>query len=92
MQIMTVRWPRTAPTPTSPSCRPPPRWVPPLHSAPLPLRQAVLARLAELPELFVAVITGRCIPDIRAKVGIKNVTYAGNHGLDIVHPDGTKVE
>ena len=24
------------------------------------------------------------------KVNIKNITYAGNHGLDIVHPDGTK--
>ena len=23
-------------------------------------------------------------------MNIKNITYAGNHGLDIVHPDGTK--
>ena len=36
------------------------------------------------------VITGRCIPDIRAKVDIRNITYAGNHGVDIRHPDGTR--
>ena len=35
-------------------------------------------------------ITGRCIPDIKNKVGIKNITYAGNHGIDIRHPDGTR--
>merc|ERR1711892_1391343 len=49
-----------------------------------------LQRLADMPEVFVSVITGRCIPDIRAKVNIKNITYAGNHGIDIIHPDGTK--
>ena len=43
-------------------------------------------------EVFVAVITGRCIPDIKNKVGIKNITYAGNHGIDIRHPDGTRHE
>jgi trehalose 6-phosphate synthase/phosphatase len=51
----------------------------------------VLQRLADMPEVFVSVITGRCIPDIKAKVNIKNITYAGNHGIDIIHPDGTKV-
>ena len=40
--------------------------------------------------MFVGVITGRCIPDIRAKVDIRNITYAGNHGADIRHPDGTR--
>ena len=74
----------------------------------------VLRRLADMPEVFVSVITGRCLPDIKAKVtvviqtlfiiitvslfcgallfqvNIRNITYAGNHGLDIVHPDGTR--
>jgi len=50
----------------------------------------VLERLAELPSVFVSVITGRSIPDIKTKVDIKNITYAGNHGIDIVHPDGSK--
>jgi len=55
-----------------------------------PATKEVLQRLADMPEVFVSVITGRCLPDIKAKVNIKNITYAGNHGLDIVHPDGTK--
>jgi len=50
----------------------------------------VLERLSSMPEVFVSVITGRSIPDIRTKVCIDNVTYAGNHGIDIVHPDGSK--
>jgi trehalose 6-phosphate synthase/phosphatase len=24
------------------------------------------------------------------QVGIDGITYAGNHGLEIIHPDGTK--
>ena len=52
--------------------------------------RAVLQRLADMPEVFIAVITGRSIPDIKKKVNIKNVTYAGNHGIDIRHPDGTR--
>ena len=52
--------------------------------------RAVLQRLADMPEVFIAVITGRSIPDIKMKVNIKNLTYAGNHGIDIRHPDGTR--
>jgi len=50
----------------------------------------VLERLADMPGVFVSIITGRSIPDIKGKADIKNVTYAGNHGIDIVHPDGSK--
>lgn len=25
-----------------------------------------------------------------AQVGIEGITYAGNHGLEILHPDGSK--
>ena len=53
--------------------------------------KAVLERLVKIPEVFLAVITGRSIPDIKQKIGIEGITYAGNHGLDIVHPDGTQV-
>ena len=54
--------------------------------------KAVLERLSKNPDIFMAIITGRSIPDIKQKVGIKGITYAGNHGLDINHPDGTKVQ
>ena len=34
----------------------------------------------------VAIISGRAIADIKAKVGIKGIIYAGNHGLEIEGP------
>ena len=52
----------------------------------------ILERLSKMPDVFMGIITGRSIPDIKQKVGIPGITYAGNHGLDIVHPDGTKVK
>ena len=45
----------------------------------------------ELCNLSHSIDLGRSIPDIKTKVSIKNITYAGNHGIDIVHPDGSKV-
>lgn len=29
-------------------------------------------------------------PLITIRVGIEGITYAGNHGLEILHPDGSK--
>ena len=34
------------------------------------LHVQVLQRLADMPEVFVSVITGRCLPDIKAKVSV----------------------
>ena len=51
----------------------------------------VLERLALLPDVFVAVISGRSVTNVKEMVGIEGITFAGNHGLDIIHPDGTKV-
>lgn len=28
--------------------------------------------------------------NVKAMVGIEGITYAGNHGLEIEHPDGSK--
>lgn len=52
--------------------------------------ERALQRLASNPEVFVAVISGRGIVDVQNKVGIKNITYAGNHGIEIQNPDGTR--
>lgn len=30
-----------------------------------------------------ATISGRCLKDIKKKVGLKNIIYSGNHGLEI---------
>ena len=51
----------------------------------------VLERLALLPDVFVAVISGRSVTNVKEMVGIEGITFAGNHGLDIIHLDGTKV-
>ena len=44
-----------------------------------------------MPDVFVAVISGRSVTNVKEMVGIEGITYAGNHGLEIIHPDGTKV-
>ena len=36
----------------------------------------------------VAIISGRDLADVRARVGIDDVIYAGSHGFDIAGPDG----
>ncbi|XP_055921056.1 uncharacterized protein LOC129952489 isoform X2 [Eupeodes corollae] len=46
--------------------------------------------LAKNPKVFMAVISGRGLKDVEGKVGIKNITYAGNHGIEIQSPDGSR--
>lgn len=36
----------------------------------------------------VAIISGRGLPDVRAKVGLPGLWYAGSHGLELLDPDG----
>ncbi len=50
----------------------------------------MLERLANNPDVFIAVISGRSVNNVKDMVGIDGITYAGNHGLEILHPDGTK--
>jgi trehalose 6-phosphate phosphatase len=40
--------------------------------------------------VLVAIVSGRDLDDVRRKVGIDGLAYAGSHGLDILHPDGTR--
>ncbi|MFA6282370.1 MAG: trehalose-phosphatase [Candidatus Omnitrophota bacterium] len=46
----------------------------------------LLFKLTKIPSCKVAVISGRSLDDVRKKVGIKNIIYAGNHGLEIEGP------
>ncbi|KAF4532499.1 hypothetical protein B566_EDAN003075 [Ephemera danica] len=50
----------------------------------------VLERLANMTDVNIAVISGRSLGNVSRMVGIENITYAGSHGLEILHPDGTK--
>jgi len=59
---------------------------------------ALLLRLSGQERYVVGVISGRSLPDLRAKVGIEGLVYAGNHGLEIqgpgidfVHPEALRL-
>ena len=45
-----------------------------------------LLRLVRLPGIRVAVVSGRSLSDLRERVGIRRITLAGNHGLEIEGP------
>jgi alpha,alpha-trehalase len=48
----------------------------------------LLERLGNLPNVYLAIISGRALEDIREKVGLPKITYVGNHGLSIQNPAG----
>ncbi|SFR31912.1 trehalose 6-phosphate phosphatase [Halogeometricum limi] len=59
----------------------------------LPESRAALEELHSHPSVTVAVVSGRKLADVRARVDLPSVTYAGNHGLELrtegvtqVHP------
>ncbi len=49
--------------------------------------RAVLARLQRHPRSLVAVVSGRALDDVRARVDLPGLYYVGNHGLEIAGPD-----
>ena len=48
--------------------------------------RSALQRLARMPHVTLAIVSGRALDDIRARVGIDGLIYAGNHGLEIASP------
>lgn len=65
----------------------------------LPAAAAALDRLASRPDTDVAVVSGRGLADVRARVALDGIWYAGNHGLEIagpglerLHPEAAAVE
>jgi len=48
----------------------------------------VLTRLAQ--RCPVAIISGRVLADVRERVGLANIAYAGSHGFDFMTPDGNE--
>ena len=46
----------------------------------------VLERLQKNRKVLLAVISGRSLKDVKSKVGIKGIIYAGNHGMEISGP------
>ncbi|MDD5647925.1 MAG: trehalose-phosphatase [Dehalococcoidia bacterium] len=48
--------------------------------------RVMLGKLAHRPGVTVGIISGRAISDIREMVGVDNIIFAGNHGLEIEGP------
>ncbi|MGQ4600791.1 trehalose-phosphatase [Nocardia sp. R6R-6] len=59
----------------------------PADAKPVDGAAATLAELAA--RCPVAVISGRDLNDLRARVGVGGIWYAGSHGFDLLAPDGT---
>src|SRR5690606_1466285 len=45
-----------------------------------------LNRLRQRSDVDIAVVSGRALSDVRARVGIQGLLYAGNHGMEIEGP------
>ncbi|KAF2364431.1 HAD-superfamily hydrolase subfamily IIB [Trinorchestia longiramus] len=54
-----------------------------------PETKNVLTKLSNMPDINIAIISGRSLDNVKQMVGIEGLTYAGNHGFQIRHPDGT---
>jgi Trehalose-phosphatase len=54
-----------------------------------PAVREVLAKLAQLSNTTVAIVTGRALADVRERVNLGSLAYAGNHGLEIHVGDNT---
>ncbi len=53
----------------------------------LPEARPILDQLAERSDTEIALVSGRSLHDLRSRIGIDDVYYAGNHGLEIHGPD-----
>ncbi|MFC6906143.1 trehalose-phosphatase [Halalkalicoccus tibetensis] len=58
-----------------------------------PENRELLERLRDAGDTRVAVVSGRALTDVRERVGVEGIAYAGNHGLEleregsvVVHP------
>lgn len=64
----------------------------PIHDRPSdcyldPETRRTLTLLASQPQLTLGIVSGRELADLKPRVGIDDIIYAGNHGLEIEGPD-----
>lgn len=52
--------------------------------------KAILDRLSQKQNVYLAIISGRGVENVKSIVGLQNIVYAGNHGLEVSYPDGSK--
>ncbi len=48
--------------------------------------RSLLESLAKNPKYFIAIVSGRSVEYLKSQIALEGVTYAGNHGLEIVGP------
>jgi trehalose 6-phosphate phosphatase len=53
--------------------------------------RSIIERLASRSDTRVAIVSGRGLADLRSRVPLANVYFAGNHGLEIEGPDVTRM-
>jgi len=58
----------------------------PEEAAILPAASRALRRLADRPDTLVAIVSGRGVEDVRARVREERAFFAGNHGFEIEGP------
>jgi len=52
----------------------------------------LLANLKRNPKILMAIVSGRSLRDIQSRIGLKGISYVGNHGLEVFIPKhGRKV-
>lgn len=51
-----------------------------------PAAREALTRLTQRPDTDLAIISGRSLEDLRARVALEGIYYGGNHGLEIEGP------
>lgn len=52
--------------------------------------RSLLQRLAARPDCRIGIVSGRSVRDLKEKVGLKGLTYIGNHGLELDGLAGSK--
>lgn len=57
----------------------------------LPETEAPLRRLVGRSDTVVALVSGRGLADVRGRVGLDGIYYAGNHGFEIEGPGVTRI-
>ena len=48
--------------------------------------------MRDLPRVYIAIISGRSLEDVRERVGVSGIVYVGNHGLEIENPAGRSMK
>lgn len=50
-------------------------------------KKEILRQLSHQPDLKVGIISGRALSDVKERVGVPGILYAGNHGLELEGPN-----